>query len=119
MDLHLFVCIRTSGSGAFLFFFSLYVSFIINGVFTLSTTSGINLGNLYFPIDVSSQLNYTPYFYLKLIWPSVPFLKISVFPVNLFILQLSVILIDVFILSYILLNILKGNLRVLVDKLFI
>lgn len=44
--------------------------------------------------------------------------KISVCPIHLFILQLSVILIGRFILSYILLNIFKDNLRILINRLF-
>ena len=83
MYLHLYVCIRASGSGAFLFLFNL--SLLL--VYLQATTSGTSLGNLYFPTDISGQLNYT-LFYLKSIWWPVPFLKISVFPINLFIRQL-------------------------------
>lgn len=61
VDLYLSVYIRISGSGAS-FFFNLSVFFIIMGLFTLSMRSEVRLGNSYFPIEISSQLNYTPYF---------------------------------------------------------
>lgn len=58
VDLHHFVYIRASGSGAF-FVFNLSVSFVIIGLLTLSTSFGVSLEDLYFPIDIASQLNYT------------------------------------------------------------
>lgn len=40
---------------------NLSVSFMVIGLSTLSASSGDNLRNLYFPIDVSSWLNSTSY----------------------------------------------------------
>lgn len=59
VDLHLFVLEYPVWEP--LFFFNLLVSFMIIGLFTLFTASGVNLGKLYFPIDISSWLNSTPY----------------------------------------------------------